>query len=376
MKVLFLTNQLDVGGIETNLVRLVGALNRRGHRCVVGARPGTMSDEASSAGASLVALGMSPRSLLSDMWRIRRVLSAERPDVVHVFSASSSAAAWMPMRLARPRPPLVASIMGLADAPDEPERRVRRRVRTTIAGADRIVVMAPAIAAVIETIDVAPERLVRDTVVGVPRAKRSDPTSQRSLRSMLGIGEGDEVVTSIGRIDPRKSHDLFVQGAALLSPRRPNARFLLVGDGALTTEIEAEVRARGLTDRVHMLGSRRDIDDILSITDVYVRPGVVEGFIGITVLEAQAMQVPVVSFRTADVQLAIEDGVTGLLADNGDVVDLAAKIERLLADPTMSEEIARNGHARFLERYELEGVVDRLEALYDDVASNAALGSR
>ena len=52
--------------------------------------------------------------------------------------------------------------------------------------------------------------------------------------------------------------------------------------------------------------TRDDVERILAATDVYVRPGVVEGFIGITVLEAQALGVPVVSFRTDDVQLAVE----------------------------------------------------------------------
>ena len=371
MKLLFLTNHLDVGGIETNLVRLTSALTARGHRCIIGARPGPLSRETEAAGGRLVELAMTPGrpgSLVRDAARLRRVLVTERPDVVHVFSASAAVVAWLPLRLVGKRPAIVASIMGLADSPTEPATKVRRRVRTTIIGSDRVVVMAPAIADVVASLGVPAHRLVHDTVVGVEPVDRCDATQRQAIRDSLGLERDAEVVTTIGRLDPRKSHHLFVRAAALVAARRPRAQFLLVGDGALAPSIEAEIDRLGVRRHVRMLGSRRDVTDLLSATDVYVRPGVVEGFIGITVLEAQALQVPVVSFRTEDVQLAIDDGVSGLLAANGDAADLADKIVDLLSDRDRAERIARAGHTRFLERYALGGVVDRLEALYRSLA--------
>ena len=70
---------------------------------------------------------------------------------------------------------------------------------------------------------------------------------------------------------------------------------------------------------------------LLSATDVYVKPGVVEGFIGITVLEALGLAKPVVAFETEDVKLALTDGETGLIVPNGDVASLAERILYLLA---------------------------------------------
>jgi glycogen(starch) synthase len=100
---------------------------------------------------------------------------------------------------------------------------------------------------------------------------------------------------------------------------------------------------------------------------VCVRPGVVEGFIGITVLEAQALGVPVLSFDTEDVRLAITDGETGLLVPRGDVAALAAAVRRLLDDPALAARIAQCGRAHVERTYALPAVVSRLEQLYGQV---------
>jgi glycosyltransferase involved in cell wall biosynthesis len=372
VKLLLLTTQLDVGGIETNIVRLVRSLTRRGHHCAVGARPGTVSDEVVAAGGSIVPLGMRPLTLLADVLRLRRHIARAQPDAIHVFSATAAAVTWLALRTSRRRPPVVASVMGLAESPDEPIERVERRARLVVRGADLVIVTAPAIGAVVRRLGVAADRIVEDTVVGVEAAAPVTTQRRMSVRATLGVDERTPVVSTIGRLEPRKSPDLFVDAAAQVLRQRPDVVFLVIGDGSLEVEVEARVRELGLSERIRLLGSRRDIEDLLVASDVYVRPGVLEGFIGITVLEAQAVGVPVVSFRTEDVQLAIEHEETGLLARLGDAADLAVQIERLLTDRSLADRIGQAGRRRFLDTYELEGVVKRLEQHYRRVAGEGA----
>lgn len=374
MKILFLTNQLDVGGIETNIVRLTRSLSNRGHACIVGARPGSLSSEVSDAGGRTLALAMRPRplALARDALALRRALAEEQPDVVHVFSATAAAVAWLPLRTISDRPPVVASVMGLFDEPNESQSSVRRRTKRVIAGADRVVVMAPAIGEVVRSLGLDEAHVIDDTVVGVEAARPVSTDRRRAVRSSLGLDESVPIVTTVGRLEPRKSPELFVEAAATVLRTRPDVVFLVVGDGALEDRVRRHLDELGIARSFRLLGSRRDVEDLMVATDVYVRPGVVEGFIGITVLEAQAVGTPVVSFCTDDVQLAIEDGVSGLLARNGDAGDLADCIGRLLDDRELATEIGRAGRARFHERYELEGVVDRLEALYASLAATKA----
>jgi glycosyltransferase involved in cell wall biosynthesis len=123
---------------------------------------------------------------------------------------------------------------------------------------------------------------------------------------------------------------------------------------------------------VRLLGHRSDVYPLLRASDVCVRPGVVEGFIGITVLEAQALGVPVVSFDTQDVRLAIEDERTGLLVPRGDTRALAEAVGRLLTEPELAGRLGPAGREQVQGTYGLPSVLSGLERLYADVAGRRA----
>src|SRR6266849_4802862 len=105
----------------------------------------------------------------------------------------------------------------------------------------------------------------------------------------------------------------------------------------------------------------------VSATDVYVKPGVVEGFIGITVLEALGLGKPVVAFETEDVKLALTDGETGLIARNGDVASLAERIVYLLRNPSVGNRLGQAGQQVVLQRFDFGVLAGRLEEFYQGV---------
>jgi glycosyltransferase involved in cell wall biosynthesis len=106
---------------------------------------------------------------------------------------------------------------------------------------------------------------------------------------------------------------------------------------------------------------------LLGATDVYVKPGVVEGFIGITVLEALSLGKPVVAFDTEDVKLALTDGETGLIAGNGDVNQLAERILYLLNHPEVGDRLGQAGQQVVMERFDFGVLARRLEEFYRGV---------
>src|SRR6185312_14201187 len=130
----------------------------------------------------------------------------------------------------------------------------------------------------------------------------------------------------------------------------PRARFLIIGEGELRAELELAARARAFDNRLVFTGERHDVARLLSATDVYVKPGVVEGFVGITVLEALGLGRPVVAFDTEDVKQALTDGETGLIAPNGDVASLAERIVYLLRNPSVGNRLGLAGQQVVLQR--------------------------
>ena len=368
MRLLFVTNSLDVGGIETSICRLTTELTRRGHAVTVASRDGVLTESVRLAGGVTTSLDLrlgSPLRVVRDVFCLRRLIVSE-VDLVHVFAAKAAILlriAALTTRRSR-RPPIISSLMGLQASPEEPDWKSRLRGYMTLMGADVVVVTSPAIGELIAGLRRKPRQIIEASVVGVEVPEVLPPEHGSFLRSSLGMTDTDQAVVTIGRLDPGKSHDLFIQGAAVVASRIPSVRFFVAGGGALESDLNDLIEVLGVADCVHLLGERDDVTDLLSITDVCVRPGIVEGFVGVTVLEAQAQKVPVISFDTRDVRPAITDGVSGILVPPGDVDGLADAIIRLLEAPDLAERIGFAGHSQFMKRFWIDSIVTNLLEIY------------
>src|SRR5437899_2054253 len=90
------------------------------------------------------------------------------------------------------------------------------------------------------------------------------------LRDPIGIAPAARVVTTIGALHPRKSHDLFLRACHVVAERDAAARFVIVGEGPARERLGALARELALDQRVRLAGRRRDIPAVLAATDVYV----------------------------------------------------------------------------------------------------------
>lgn len=372
MHVLLATNSLEVGGIETNLVRLTRALTRLGHEVTIASGGGALSHALESAGGLNVRLQMdlrSPVRIRQDVHALDELLRSCRPDVVHVFSASSAVlfavVRWKRHWRGRPFPPVVSTIMGLRQSTEERMAVTYARAWATSFGANVLLVPSPVIEAAAKRLPIPRRRIRREIVIGVELDDRSlDDDRRRLLREELLGERGAHLVLTAGRLVPAKHHELFVASAAELVRARPGARFAIVGEGPLRHRLSAQIDELGLSDVVSLLGERSDLHDLLQCSDVYVRPGLLEGGIGMTVLEAQAARVPVVSFDTQDVRAAIVHGVTGWLVPPGDTSKLAATVGSLLDPSDAIRQVVAAAHRQTMERFDIQSVAASLVTLY------------
>ena len=362
MKLLYVTTSMEVGGVETNLVGLCGELRRRGHEVWVASSGGVLEGELATAGARHVRLPLSlhrPLSLIGSAWSIRQLVEREQFEVVHAMSAAGNLAATLAPRSGR----FFSSPMGLQNSDREAAWVTFLRTWLMTLRTDCLLAISPEIERALRGAGVPAGKMLRCSVNAIDCA-RLQAADGAAVRRELGIGPDQPLVTTIGALHPRKSHHLFVAAAARLLEKCPEARFLVVGEGPLRSELEAQAAALRLAGRLTFTGERRDVPDLLAATTVYIKPGVVEGFIGITVLEAQAAGTPVVAFRTRDVEEAIVPGQTGLLVPPGDVDALAEAVAGLLARPADAADMAARGQALATERFGLDAVVSGLEAAY------------
>lgn len=375
MRILYATNQLDMGGIEINLVRLTRGFVEGGHDVAVASRGGRLLPAFEAAGGRHVSLLLGlrrPRSVIQDLRALRAAVADFSPDVIHVMSASTAPLVAIATRSLpkRNRPRIVSSLMGLQIRPDEGRARILLRAYLTTLGASVVISISPVIARTLASLPIRPSRVESRPVVGVEEPRNHLPTSdvRSAVRDELGLPGEAGLVTTVGRLDASKSHHLFVEAAAHARASGCAATWLLVGGGGLAEELEDGIRRSNLGGKVRLLGERDDAERIIAASDVYVRPGVVEGFVGITVLEAQARSIPVVSFETEDVKLAVEHGCSGLLVRSGDARALASAVVALLNDGDMRSTLGQAGYESWRAKFEMRAVTAGLLDLYQRVA--------
>jgi Glycosyltransferase len=309
---------------------------------------------------------------------VHRFIGNIQPDIIHVFSAAPGFVVKLTklyhwLRFAKTKfPPVVSSVMGLQSSPNESIIKTQIRNLFITLGAKRVFIISPAIRAYLQKLPVRRRRLKDLNVVGIKIPASASPIiDKRLLKHSLGIPIDNRVVMTIGRLSPAKSHELFIDAALLLLQRQKNITFLIVGIGPLQENLQTLIQNKNAVSNIKLLGLRTDVYNLLSICDVYVKPGIVEGFIGITVLEAQAMGVPVVAWYTRDVTLAIEDGKTGCIIKNVDIGAMGQTLEMLLNDRNTAARIGENGRAFVKKTFAIEGIARDLVKAYEQEISGA-----
>lgn len=123
---------------------------------------------------------------------------------------------------------------------------------------------------------------------GIDLKPFQEPVSREDVRAELGIPLDAQVVGHVGRFVRPKNHRFLIEFAGETLTRQPEVHFLLVGDGPLRAESEAQARAMGLSGNIHFVGSRKDVPRLMrGAMDVFVLPSLWEGF-PVTLIEAQA----------------------------------------------------------------------------------------
>ncbi len=120
----------------------------------------------------------------------------------------------------------------------------------------------------------------------------ADVDTRNAIRKELGLKD-KFVVGHVGRLHPQKNHDFLIDVFAEIKKEKPDAELILVGTGPLEEKVKSKVVEKGLSDCVHFLGNRKDMNRIYQAMDVFVFPSFFEG-LGIVAIEAQAAGVPIV----------------------------------------------------------------------------------
>lgn len=366
-------------GGERQLLYLACALRARGHRNVVVCRKGgVLGSQAQRLGLETLRLPFLNEWDPLTAWPLSRAARAAQRPILHAHTAHA------------------AGIAALAGALGGPPRVAHRRVDFALNGtlsrrlkyeaAQSVVAVSKAIGRVLEEGELSPEKIevVPDGIpvdeeecrwAGIEADRFTPPTTElkeglrRDLSEEFNIPSQAVWIGNLAALVPHKDHDTLIAAALIVLLKRPDAVFLIAGEGPEGPRLLDRVKRMNLLGKVFLIGQRPDPVKVLKALDLFVLSSWGEGM-GSVLLEASACGLPVAATSAGGIPEILEDGKSALLAPVRDPESLAANLLRLMEEPSLARALSREAASR-LPRFGLRRMAEQMEKIYERIASGS-----
>jgi len=365
--IIFVVNTLTHGGAEIQVSRLAIGMRRRGWRVSVVAmvQPRALEDQLRAADVEVACLGMrpgvpNPVAIL----RLSRFIRARSPRVVHSHILHANLLSRV-SRLTARMPVLVCTAHSLKEG----SRLHELGYRYTDRWADLTTNVSQAAVDRYVAEGLAPAHRIRFVPNGVDlRQFHHDGADRDRLRRELGV-EGKFVWLAVARLEASKDYPNLLRAFSRAVSAKPAADpvLLLVGRGKLEATLRHLTETLGLSDRVRFMGVRDDVPSLMSAADAQVLSSSVEGM-PLVLQEASATGLPVVATDVGGNNEVILDKISGLIVPPNNSHALAEAMQQMMAmTPQQRTEMGRAGRNHVQSQYDIEGVLDRWENIYEEL---------
>ena len=391
VRVLRIIARLNIGGPAIQAITLTKRLEPRGYDTVLlrgreASTEGTMDHLASQLGVRPVRLRALRRSVgLHDIVALGEVMGwvqRFRPDVLHTHTAKAGglgrmAALLLPWACPRVSVHTFHGHVFQGEFSPRVSRMLAMTERFLARRTTRLIAVSKEVKADLVRLGVAPSEQIEVVRLGFDLSPflldgHERETIRRTTRSSLGIPQDASVVSLIARVVKVKRIDRFIEMARHLVSR-PDAYFVVVGDGDRRAELESSEAAHELGDRLIWAGFQRDIPAMCFASDVVALTSDNEGT-PVCLIEAQAAGVPVVSTLVGGVETVVLDGQTGRVVPR-DPLKLSDAVAHLLDDPDARLEWGKRGRDHVLSCFSIDRLVDDIDSLYRRLLKQAQAGA-
>ncbi len=336
-RILFVNNVGQIGGAEQSLLTLLGGLDQQQWQIRLVCPPASaLGQRAQRLGITTIPLPLvdsaqrAPLRYLCVLWQFVQLARAWRPHLIHCNGVRSVLYGVPTGKILR-----IPTIVHIRDIELPPSPITK----TLIKLADRQIAISHAVKATLQHLKVEQSCVVVYNGVNIGQFQPIAPEARAQFRARYGIPPDGLAIGIIGRILPRKGHEIFLNAAARLR-EHPQLYWLIIGEewihsAGFQQELITLANRLMITKRVHFTGWQDNIPAVLSALDIVTMPSKEPESFGRVVIEAMAAKRPVVASRIGGISEIIRDGHTGLLVPPGDAVALAKQIERLVSDATL-----------------------------------------
>jgi glycosyltransferase involved in cell wall biosynthesis len=182
----------------------------------------------------------------------------------------------------------------------------------------------------------------------------------------LGFDPRRKLIGAVGRLSKEKGFEVLIRAVAGLRPDGQEIDLVIIGDGDQKQALASQIASLGLEHRVKLLGFRPDTIDLFQAFDVFALSSYREGLPNV-ILEAMAMETPVVATAVAGIPKVITDGVDGLLVKPGDVTALRNSLELLSTDGALAHRLTANARETIERRFSFQRRMQKVANVYDEL---------
>lgn len=359
MKVLHVEAGKHYYGGARQVAYIIEGLTKRGVDNVLACPIGADIAAAIGDAAAVHQIAMGGDADIGMAWRLAKLIRAVRPDIVHLHSRRG-ADIWGGIA-AR----LTGTTCVLSRRVDNPEARWQVALKYRLY--DHVITISEGIRHVLLEEGLALQHVtcVRSAVDAAPYLI---PVERAAFLREFDLSPSAVTIGMVAQMIPRKGHRYLIDAIDTLRIDHPDVCVLLFGKGPLQAELQQEVAQRGLADIIRFAGFRNDLPHWLGGLDILAHPAEMEG-LGVSLLQASAAAVPIVTSRAGGLPEAVAENVSGLLTPPGDVPALTSALRRLLDDATLRHQMGAAGRARILADFSLDAMVEGNLATYRKVLS-------
>ncbi len=364
LRILFLITSMPVGGAETLLVNMVRRMDRARVEPLLGCmkEKGVLGEVLASEIPVFDHL-INHKFDVGVVGRLTSLFKQEQIDAVITVGAGDKMF-WGRLAARRAKVPVILSALHSTGWPDGVGRLNRMLTGIT----DGFIAVAKDHA----RYQIEQERFPESKVFMIPNGIDTDrfqfsESGRRVWRHQYGIPAESPVVGIVAALRSEKNHAQFIAAAARVLQERPDAHFVIAGEGPERGLIESKVAHHEIEERVHLLGSVDDIPNVLSMVDVFALTSHNEAS-PVSILEAMSCERSVVAPNVGSIHESVLEGQTGFLVDAGDVDATADRWLHLINDDGLRNRMGSDGRLHVIANGSLvsmtDGYMDLVEAIY------------
>jgi glycosyltransferase involved in cell wall biosynthesis len=293
---------------------------------------------------------------------LHRVLQKTRPDLLMTYNWGATDAIWLGRvaRIGR----IIHSEHGFNADEGKGTHRKRDAIRFLVYRlASRLIVVSRELQILLQQKYFLRTNQVIRIPNGIDTSYYSpDLVERHRIREMLGLKEDSIVIGFSGRLDPIKNLDLLLKVFATCVREHPHLRLLLVGDGPEKGHLEALCQERNIRSYVVFAGQQENVLPYLRAMDMFLLTSFREQM-PLTVLEAMAVKVPIVSTRVGEIPHVIDDGVNGFIHEMDAPIETFVQSLFVLLSPTRRVSMGEAARQKVVEGFQEQGMVQQYKTL-------------